>query len=86
MHLLDDLKSKSFSELAALPARERLHPENLPRGWRVFRICERLASGDLRVSIEATKRFLLVFVHKSLPGFNMEPDGTVVEDDDGPDE
>ena len=80
------LRRMTFHEICSLPLRERLAKPAHIRGIS-FRI-ERSPGvrGGVRIEVLACSRFLLIFEGCRCPGFEVLPDGTILEDVDEPPE
>lgn len=83
---LQQLREWDYRDLAALPSRQKISAPGHIRGI-VFHI--RRYDGDaggVRIEVSACKRMLLIFLACNCPGFEMLPDGSILEDVDEPPE
>lgn len=75
--LLADLKARSYTDLAALPSHSQLHS---PFPGIAFRL-ERSdgAKGGVQIEVVTSERSFLIFEHRIALGFEMLPDGRVID-------
>jgi len=78
---LEQLKTKSLAELSALPDKERINTPHDFGGWKVFLLRKNGEHGGIRIEVEGKKRFLLIFVTAYRTGFEILPDGRIIEDE-----
>jgi len=78
---LTQLKTKSFSELSALPPKTHIQsPDNLSR-WKIYLLRKAGENGGVRIEVDGYQRFLLIFTTGFRTGFEILSDGTLLEDD-----
>lgn len=78
---LSALRSKPFSALASLPRSQRLSSPKQYKGIELRLERREGEQGGVRIEVRTCSRHLLVFVACLGDGFEMLPDGRIVEDE-----